>query len=654
MTARDRKVGTGKSRGAGREAHGLPAAKIGPPAGFSFHGSNALSPRTDLLLTRAAWCLVGALAVALAAVAFGPHKIGDYFTETDFYGGYAEGARLIQNGRLVPSRYGVVGPGYEMVLALVGFVVRDLFRAAELIAVSCTLAAALLWFHLLRRRANALLGLCAVALLATNAFFFRFGYSAGTDALALALQALSLDLLLTRRRLAAASASGLVAALAFLTRYNAIALAPVAIVALLAGGTWIARRGRGALLFAAGFLAPVLPWIGYCIAKGSGFSFQLHHNIAYEVFGRTQGMVWDEYQRVLQPQFSSLWDVTARDPGAVARRMLFNSGDHLRLDAADLLGWPVAVVSAAGLALALADGTARRLWPLALFGILMFATLVPVFHSPRYSLALLPVYATFAAYAFASRWAALSLGAKRRLWLKPALALVPLAMAATTSWRHQAHALEQLPLEVLRCAETLNRLKAPGDRVIARKSHIAHYAGMELLSFPFTDSLSQLGAYARQHRARWLYFSGIEEWTRPSLSFLLDTSGVVPGLTARRVTQRFPAVLYEIGPEFGKAPDWFANDTLVAWHTERARLVVEPNTAASLYRVGLLGWALGKLPEAREALQRARSLAPGDLEMARALERLESAMGGNGNRAARHASPPFIDPIGGGKTSGLP
>ena len=120
------------------------------------------------------------------------------------------------------------------------------------------------------------------------------------------------------------------------------------------------------------------------------------------MFAHARGITWDEYQRTLQPQFHNLWQVITRDPGAVASRMLFNVTDHLRLDARDLLAWPNALCAALGLAFGALDGNLKRLWPVWLTGALLFLTLVPVFYSERYSLSLLPVYATLAATAFAS------------------------------------------------------------------------------------------------------------------------------------------------------------------------------------------------------------------------------------------------------------
>src|SRR5207253_274063 len=103
-------------------------------------------------------------------------------------------------GHLVPSRYTVVGPGYDMALALAGFVVRDLFLAAEVLSAVSAAAIALLWFELLRRRVNARYGVAAVAFIVTNGFLFRFGYSATTDAFSIALESAALFVLLAPPR----------------------------------------------------------------------------------------------------------------------------------------------------------------------------------------------------------------------------------------------------------------------------------------------------------------------------------------------------------------------------------------------------------------------------------------------------------------------
>ena len=622
-----------KKRSAPKHA---PRAPERPAA--TIHGAPLPSEAARRIFSRVVLALAAVLAAALLAMVFGAHKVGDYMTETDFYGSYAEGARLIQRGQLVPARYGVVGPVYELTLALVGFVVRDLFLAAQLISVAATVATLLLWHALIRRFADARVAFAAALFLAANGFFFRYGYSATTDALALALQALALHRLLARDapRARDLAFAGAFAALAFLTRYSAVALLASGIACIAFGAVLVPDRRRAALLFAAGFLALVGPWVAYSLAHGAGFSGQLHHNIAYEVFARAKGITWDDYQRTMQPQFKSLWDVIARDPGAVFSRMAFNAFDHLRLDARLLLGWPVAITAALGILIGARAGRLGRMWPLWLAAALAFLALVPAFHSERYSLAVLPAYAALAGLAAGAFPFAFPLRiGSARLWTKAALALFPLAFSLAQSKALQARAVDQLPVEVLQAGETLRGLRRPGDRLIARKGHVAYYGGVEPLGFPFADSLPALAAAARQAKARWLWFSWPEAETRPRLFYLLDTTGVVPGLTPRRVTSPHPGVLYEIGPEFGVVPAWVRNDTLLALHTVRGRLLVNPGDGEAWYGLAVIQRSRGELGAAQRSASNAARFQRAPLEALLLLGTVRLDLGDAG--AAREA-----------------
>jgi hypothetical protein len=621
-----------------------PGARAPRGPASALHGGPGVSARQERWLWGLTLLVAALLGAGLLALVLGPHRIGDYMTETDFYGQYADGARLIQQGHVDPGRYGVVGPGYEVVLALVGLAVRNLFLAAGLLSAGSAVATLLLWAALLRRLAGPRLALGATVFLAANATFLRFSYAVTTDALAMGLQAAALFVLLARPGMRAAAWAGFLTALAFLTRYNAAALVPAGLVAIAAGGTPQERRGRAALLFSAGFLLPVAPWVLYSLGHGGAFSFQLHHNIAYEVFAHARGITWDEYQHTMQPQFHSLADVIARDPAAVAARMLFNVLDHLRQDARSLLGWPVALCAVLGLAVGAADGSLRRLAPLGLVWALLFLSLVPAFYSERYSLALLPCYLAGAALLFASPRFALAVGRTRRVWLKTALTVLPLGFALDASVRTQALVLNQLPVEVLDAARTLRAERRPGDRVIARKGHVAFYAGVGAVSFPFVRTLPELAAYARARGARWLYFSWPEAETRPDFWYLLDTTAVVPGLSARRVTRPHPSVLYEIGPGFGEVPAWMDDGPVRALHDGRGRLLVDPSSVGALMEVGRAANALRLFGEARDALEQLAALQPGNFAAQLALGKACLQAGDVGGGAEAFERAQVLDP----------
>ncbi len=570
-----------------------------------------------------------AYAVAALAIALGPHVVGDVFTETDFYGSYGPGARALQQGHLDPSRFAVVGPLFEMLLATTGMVVRDLFTAAELLAVFSMTVTLWCWWSLASRRLGAAAGLLTVAFLVSNAQFFRYGWSATTDAPALALQAASLWALFgaaartsvggdepvmhapSERRVLAA---GLLAGLAFLTRYNSIALLPAGIVAVLLGWTGAApgSRLRQALVFSGAFLLPVAPWLIYSATHGGSLQTKLHHNIAYEVFARPHGIVWDLYARDLEPQFPTLWSVLTRDPVAVLSRMAFNVADHLRLDARVLTGLPLAFAAAAGSWFAWRDRRLATLAPLLLAIALLFLTLVPAFHSERYSLALLPLWAMFAACAFASpRFALSAAGVWWKLLLLPAVLLPSLALTREFT----ARTLDQLPVEVLEAARQVRPHLRAGDKVLARKPHFGWYAGMETASLPLADTLSQWAAAAHREQARWLYFSWPEAQLRPRFEWLLDTTSAAPGLAVRAATAHWPAVVYEIGEGFGNEPAWMANDTLIAEHRARARVLYDSRARQPRVFLAMHEMSLGNHDAAQGYLDQLLGIDPADPEV---------------------------------------
>ncbi len=592
-----------------RAGRGRRVPKPAFPAAPDFALASSAGAAAPSWADPAAWVVVALFAALLAWVAFRIHVVGDYSTESDFYGGYAEGARLLQRGRVDFARWAVVGPGYEAALALVGAVTRDLFVAARAISVVSAIATLLFWRSIVRARLGTGVALVAVAVLATNAVLFRYSWSASTDLLAVALQAATLWLVLVPRGRAAPFTSGVLAAVATLTRYNSVFLVPAAVAAFAGlAPAHDAGRRRAVLLHLAGFALVFAPWCGLSLAAGHlpGASLFANFGSFYQVEDASRNV------QDLSPAMAESLDAVrsaGRVPGGGVIAMLARFPQHLRDDAAKLLGWPVTLLVLLGAVLAWFDGTWRRLLPIALAGALAFATLAPVFYSDRYSLAVLPAYATLAGAAVCSPRVGVRLRGFPLAWL---VALALLALTVRAAVPEQRRLLGNQPVETIAMGRTLAQASRPGDRVMSRKAQIGFYSNRTVVPFPRVATLPELAAAARASGARFLWYSWYEALVRAEFAYLLDTTAVVPGLRAVAATRHNPAVLYEIGPGFGTSPAWAADRALASLHAARAQVQYLPAEQAATAHVVLAADALDRAdPEsALDHLSKASAAGP--------------------------------------------
>lgn len=580
--------------------------------------------------------------LALLGVAFAAHPIGDTFTESDFYD-YAIGGRDLARGRVDFGRYGVIGPLYEWMMAVAALLRIPAFTFARLLSLAAATTTLLAWLAILRRRLGAPAALVGVSLLATNAVFFRYGYSSTTDMLAVALQAVSLFALLAGRGRAAVWIAGGTAALAVFTRYNAAYLVPGSIATLAWLDSADAPQRRSRLVgWIAAFALVAAPWTAASVAQGHWPGEALFSNATFYANPSIGG-------RNVQDRPAAQAGAAEEAPrrGALART-LSQTPSHLREDARALLGWPVAVLCLFGAVLLARDPRARASAPIGLHGALAFLSLAPVFYSDRYSMALAPFYLSLAALAASSPWLRARIG-RAGAWVPIALSAWPLAASLRTNVALQQWVASQLPRDVPVAAARLRPHARPGDGVVARKGALAFEAGVRAVAFPRLASLAELAAHARANRARFLYYSWYEAQLRPEFLYLLDSTAAVPGLTRLASIANPPAELFRIDDGFGRNPEWMAGAGQIALRMARGQVrAMTPAEAWDAHAlVGLdalragraeealphfvamsearptetSGWvfagdallALGRIDEARAAFTHAQSLNPNSL-----------------------------------------
>lgn len=559
----------------------------------------------------APWAALVTFATVLVWLALVRHTVGDYGVESDFYGGYAGGARAIQNGVWDFRRYVVVGPVYESVLALTGRLVPDLFTAAKLISVAAASGTVCLWFLLLSRLIGTSAALWAGCFLAINPHFLRYGYAASTDMLAVLFQSACMFSLLAARGRWAPFTAGALAGVAVLTRYSSIYLVPaILLIRFLEPDR--TERGRRLAASAAGFLVVIGPWLALSLTQGvvpgegliRGYAFYADHDGAWNVQDSPPRENGD-----LVTQIPGLRSVVGADPMAFLTSRLREIPRHLEGDARHLLGWPATVALLLGVWGWWSDPRRRGLIPIIGIAVLCFLTLLAAFHSPRYSLPMVLFYTTTAAGILRFDAVPGVRSIAGRLAVAGAFAVV--ALTLVTAVQAQRSLARETPREVIAAGQALASVGDPDSPVIARKGHIGYYSGHRVVPFPRVRTLRELGDYARRNDARYLYFSWFETQMRPELAYLLDPTAEVPGLSIVHSSDSKPAILFRIGPELGRAPEWIANDFQKSVHTARAIVRVQGESAPASHRAVLAIDALLR-QEWSEALDFARGLTEED------------------------------------------
>lgn len=559
-------------------------------------------PTRPLFSSRQAAAVVVLWTACVLAVSLFAHPTALYYVETDLVGEFLPAAREMAAGTLDAARYAFKGPGYPLLVAALAVPMGgDVELAARWLSPLAAGLSAWLAFLIARRAAGGTVASWALLALLAAPSQVRYAIEAGTDAPALALLLGSALLVSRPRRLGAHLVAGALAGLAVLTRSNALFLFPCAALLLLV------RRERWRHVAAYGLAAalPLAVWAGAAAQAGGLPPDRNYLNLAWELYGR--GVPWDRFEATIGARFHSLWDVLAYDPVRVVTHAFGNLVRHRVADAGALVPVWVAWMALPGVVLL---AHRRRAWPWLGHGLACAMVLAPVFYNARFALFLLPLYA--AAAGAALYWlvrqgaeAAARLGAgPGRLRLAAGLAaaalVVPSGWAAVRETR--AH-LADAPHETRAAGERLARLGAAGGRVLARKPHVAWYAGMAHHPLPLDLPLRDLPSWARAAGVDYVLYSGIEMVQRLEWGVLADSGVALPGLEQVGWESLPRGKFYALYRVTGAAPDSAAFDT--AWRSALARYEARrAHSPEAVLLVAAQYLAAGDPEAARERLER--------------------------------------------------
>ena len=491
--------------------------------------------------------------VILLIVSLLYHEVGDYGIETDFFWGYVPNAKSFINGDLQIDAFR--GPLYPIVLSLVNLIISNYFISGIVIGVLSASILIFLTFELIKKIFSPAVSFFVAILLASNPIFVQYTYSAGTDMMFNALAAATLffffkDKEINYRNIIIAAVLG---GLSYLTRYNGVFLLGFVFIILFVNywnNDWV-QRIKSSIVFVAVFILTFTPWGFYCLSeKGSFFYNENYKNIAYELYGKGN-MSWDKFWFSESSSFTSLFDVIGRDPFLFISTTVGNIGENFLLDMERLMSWYVGVFIVIGLILLLFSNPIKN-WKSRetgyyLSNLFFFALLTLVFYSERFSIFLISFYSVIAVQPFFIE----KFTFKKRIPLKIGY-LIMISLIAVTlneSISFNSSRINSGPQELLVLQDWYDTNipeSERGNKIAARKAHVAYYLGMDFVLLPMADSYEELIEKLRQKNVDYLYFSPIEAAMRREFQALLNPKSSHPGLKVVVYFNNPPAVLYRI------------------------------------------------------------------------------------------------------------
>jgi hypothetical protein len=476
------------------------------------------------------------------------HEVGGYDTpEADFYGGYAlEAQRLVEGLSFRMTRS---GPGYSALLALAGTICGDLFIAAKIIAAIGVAAIGWFSYAIAARAIDPKTGVLLQVLVYIA--LFRYSFVAGNDIPTAALSLGALYYLLKQEdpSLLNLAVSGMLAGLAAVTRFSAVAVLASCIAAVL---FVLPRPGRvrsrflnlGLLL--CGAALPLGAWVTMNMKwHGTPVHSKAYALIALDAYGAEGAKVSQSHLAAMEDRFSSMWDVLSHDPSRLIAYYPLDVYSDMHQLLGDVVTFPAYILIGVGVYVLWFNIKARRtLWVLLIYAALAFSVVVLAPYQARYHYPIAPVLCLPVAAAVASTnpaWGSLSK-------LRISLGMLAIAVLAVVSAIKTREYLTSEPLEILRTGEVLRANASPGDTILLRKPHLAYLGGIEpdfRLADPEGGSL--MNWLREGSKARFLYVGPLEVQVNPALAPLATAKNVPPGFQLMHQTESPPSALYKIG-----------------------------------------------------------------------------------------------------------
>lgn len=479
------------------------------------------------------WVIAGLYFFIMLIISFTQHKIGDYGIETDFFWSYVPQAEKFLQGSIEIDKYR--GPLYPIILGIFKIITGNFFSAGILLAVLSASFTLFFVHRLLFSLFSPVSALITTLLVSVNTTFNLYTYSAGTDMFFNFLISAGLFFLLAKKEFALKNLllTAFFAALAYLTRYNGIFLFITVIIAILLINiyklSW-SHRAINLILFTILFVIIVSPWgIHTYKTKGKAFWNQNYQNVAYEYLAKDK-MGWDEFwYKGNREKYTSLTQVIFNEPKAFFSKAINNAFDHLLRDLSSLIGWHIAVFSLFGLFLLFSKPPDKRQWAFYLANFLFFGVLVLVFYSERFSLFLIPFYTVFGVNALFTENKYLKTSIVKSPAFMTILTALLIIWTLAKSYQYNSENINSGDKNLVKLRNEFKKtenVKGKGEKIMARKAHVAYYLGLEMKWVDMVPDYYQQVANIWKAGVEYVSY-GIWEMGR-GLNFLNDPSNLPP------------------------------------------------------------------------------------------------------------------------------
>jgi hypothetical protein len=480
------------------------------------------------------------------------HVSGDAASESDFFGPYVKQAQKFLEGTIVIDHFR--GPLYPMALGSL-YLLLSLFKAGlfetgiVLSAISAGLAIGVS-HRVLQSLFSGKLALVVTVLLATNPIFIRYSYTAGNDMffLAVALIGVHVFLRVDKPRWPWLVASGALAALAYLIRYNGVSILLAMIFGLVFVNVWRTTwkdRLLSTVVLTMTFVAVITPWALYCKnQKGQFFYNQNYVNVALGLYSADGDA--DRFLKESPTTFDSFADVISHDPKKFFTAFPERALRHVSTMIYRVILFPLGSAVMLGMLLLLVRPPSRREASYYMFGLIYFAVIVMVFFGDRFFLLLIPMAITVAARGlFELADIVKSEPRAQRGLVIIVVGLIAINATAAFLYNKKVIAGETIGFRDLgrQFRESVPEERL-GKRVVARMPYFAYFAGLEHVRLPILGSEAELLAFMRKQAADYLFFSYAAKRTRGELADLMDPRAKPTGLKVVAVSSL--GVLYQI------------------------------------------------------------------------------------------------------------